>query len=329
MALDLKGSSPVRLPNPSAQPFVAALKTVRFFAVVFFWVVLVAVVSHVTVFVLTEFLGLYDAAATAAPEPTAPTPAVTPAPPAPAPSGGGAAAFGLFESGAAAAENKGTTFFGLPAGKKAAEPEEKPAEPKLPGKAAPDAKAAEEPKAPAASPETGVPWTPAKNETGKAAGELESPPPVKVPMTPEQHARRAEHYREHTVALLQTLRVLGILFSLLLWITLFIYLQIALLGRLSGIRQLTNAVFVLLLFLATAVPWENIFPEVHIGAFYKFDDLLAIHAARMQGTEQGIWGHPIGYHLKFFAMPLLSLALLVLSYANFSSGYGDSVVANE
>jgi hypothetical protein len=28
-------------------------------------------------------------------------------------------------------------------------------------------------------------------------------------------------------------------------------------------------------------------------------------------------------------MPVLSLVLLVLSYANFSSGYGESVVANE
>jgi hypothetical protein len=327
MALDLKSSSPVRLPNPSAQPFVTSLKTVRFFAVVFFWVVLVAVVAHVTVFVLTEYLGLYDAAVTAAPETVAPAP--SPAPAAPAAPSGGAAAFGLFESGAAAAESKGTSFFGVPAGKKASEPEEKPAEPKLPGKAAPEATAAEAPKAPAASPETGVPWSPSKNETGKAAGELETPPPVKTPMTPEQHARRAEHYRDHTVALLQTLRVLGILFSLLLWITLFIYLQIALLGRLSGIRQLTNAVFVLLLFLATAVPWETVFPEVHIGAFYKFDDLLAFHADRMLGVERGIWGHPIGYYLRFFGMPVLSLVLLVLSYANFSSGYGESVVANE
>lgn len=327
MSLDLKVSSPVRLPNPSAQPFVVALKTVRFFAVVFFWVVLVAVVAHVTVFVLTEYLGLYDAAAPAAPETAAP--AATPAPAVPSAPGGGAAGPGLFESGAAAAEPKGTSFFGLPAGKKASEPEEKSSEPKLPGKAAPAPTTAEEPKAPATAPETGIPWTPSRNETGKAAGDLETPPPVKTPMTPEQHAKRAEHYREHTVSLLQTLRVLGILFSLLLWITLFIYLQIALLGRLSGIRQLTNAVFILLLFLATAVPWETVFPEVHIGAFYHFDDLLKVHADRMLGAEQGIWGHPFVYYARFFGVPLLSLVLLVLSYANFSSGYGDSVVANE
>jgi len=266
MAMEPKREQPVRLPNPNAQPFVTALKTVRFFAVVFFWVVLAAVGAHVAAFAMTEWVGVYDVAA----EPSDAT-----APDTPAPAAAGGAAF--FEPSALAAE--------------AAEP-------------------------PAAKADT-------------EADDESTTPAARVPLTPEQHARRAEHYAAHTGALLRTLRVLGILFSVLLWITLFLYLQIALLGRLAGIRQLTNAVFVLLLFLATAVPWENIFPDVHIGAFYDFKDLLLTHAGRLQGTEVGIWGHWAGYYLKFLAMPLLSLVLLVLAYANFSSGYNDSVVVNE
>ena len=68
MAIETKRDTPVRLPNPSAQPFVAALKTARFFAVVFFWVVFAAVVAHVAAFALTEWAGMYDVASGAAPE---------------------------------------------------------------------------------------------------------------------------------------------------------------------------------------------------------------------------------------------------------------------
>ncbi len=304
MAVETKRDQPVRLPNPSAQPFVSALKTVRFFAVVFFWVVFAAVVAHVTAFVLTEWVAMYDAASAAPPAGAADRGASR-----------AAGAPGFLEGRALAAEPdtppaKAPTFFGIPAGSgAAAQPkEETPAE---------------------AAPPAPTPPAPEAGSTGKAVAEGETPPPPRAPVTPEQRARTAEHYRVHTAALLRTLRVLGILFSVLLWITLFIYLQIALLGRLSGIRQLTNAVFIVLLFLATAVPWETVFPEVHIGAFYDFEDLLTTHAGRLQGVEVGVWGHWAGYYLKFCAMPLLSLVLLVLGYANFSSGYHDSVVVNE
>ena len=52
MAQDLKPTQPVRLPNPSAQPFVAALRTARLFAVVFFWITMVSVLLYVVAFVL-------------------------------------------------------------------------------------------------------------------------------------------------------------------------------------------------------------------------------------------------------------------------------------
>jgi len=60
MAQEQKRDQTVRLPNPSAQPFVAALKTVRFFAVVFFWGTMVCGLAHVAAFVLTEWVGLYS-----------------------------------------------------------------------------------------------------------------------------------------------------------------------------------------------------------------------------------------------------------------------------
>ena len=60
MAQEQKRDQMVRLPNPSAQPFVAALKTARFFAVLFFWVTMVCVLAHATTFFLMEWFGLYD-----------------------------------------------------------------------------------------------------------------------------------------------------------------------------------------------------------------------------------------------------------------------------
>ena len=61
MAQEPRRDQPVRLPNPSAQPFVSALKTARLFAVVFFWITMVCILSYVVVFILTEWIGLYDA----------------------------------------------------------------------------------------------------------------------------------------------------------------------------------------------------------------------------------------------------------------------------
>jgi len=117
MAQEQKRDQTVRLPNPSAQPFVAALKTVRFFAVLFFWVTMVCVLAHVAAFVLTEWvsepaeeavrapapwLGLVESSATAA-EPGELFPNVAPEQPSrkvPAESGEANAASGQDAQGA-------------------------------------------------------------------------------------------------------------------------------------------------------------------------------------------------------------------------------------
>ncbi len=258
MATDTRRDQPVRLPNPSAQPFVTALKTVRFFAVIFFWIAMVAMLAQVAAFVGTEWLRWYDEPAETAPE-------------------GEPRAGGLFFESVAAAEE------------------------------VPDEDAEQE--------ATGFVATPA--ETPEPVGAEE---PEDEPMTP---ARRLEITR----AVMRPLRVLGALASVLLWITTFLYLQIGLLGRLSGIRQITNAFFTLLVFLATALPWHYIFPDLEFGSFYTLDALLEAHAA---GSAEAAPAAALAcYWGRFFALPVLSVVLLAIAGVQFAGGYAESVVANE
>jgi len=122
MAQGQKRDQTVRLPNPSAQPFVAALKTARFFAVLFFWVAMVCVLAHVAAFVLTEWVGLYDE-----PAETGSARAV----PAGATARGGAPWRGLLESAASAAE-PGELFPNVPPEQTSPKPPEKPTPPAPP-----------------------------------------------------------------------------------------------------------------------------------------------------------------------------------------------------
>ena len=260
---------PVRLPNPSAQPFVTALKTVRFFSVIFFWVTMVALLAHVAVFVLAQWVGLYD-------EPAA-APMMKPASTGPASPG----LLGLLENRAMAAEP-------------AAEPP--PAE----APAAP-AEAFEPPEPPAESPAI--------------------PPPA-----PEE--REAAYYRDLTATIMGPLRALGLLAGMLLLVSMFIYLQIGLLGRLAGIRQMTNALFLMLLFLATAIPWHNWFSELDFGSFYTFDEFLQAREAHLAAASASLQAGVL-YYGRFLAMPLVSLLLLALSGIQFGRSYGASVLANE
>ncbi|MBE3068609.1 MAG: hypothetical protein IMZ66_00065, partial [Planctomycetes bacterium] len=154
MAQDQRRDQMVRLPNPSAQPFVAALKTARFFAVLFFWVTMVCVLAHAATFVLTEWVHLYDVAV---PEPA---PVVAPAAPA-APSveektpAGQVRVLALFEGVAAAAE-PGELF------------------PNVPSQPSPKAPAKEAAPAPAEADEKIVP-PPAEATEGTIVGEPEQP----------------------------------------------------------------------------------------------------------------------------------------------------------
>jgi len=273
MAQEQKRDQTVRLPNPSAQPFVSALKTARFFAVLFFWVTMVCVLAHAAAFFLMEWFGLYDvpaAEARAAPDPAA------------APVGGPAGGLGLFESAALAADP-----------------------------------AAGETPAPPPSATEGVDVA----EPGEAARKP-------APLTAEQRRRRALYYRNLTAELLRPARVIGVLSAMLLAVTVFIYLQIALLGRLAGIRQLTRALFVLLLFLWTVLPWESVFEGFRTSALFNFEMLLEAHTARL-GVATQDWVAQLMYFSEFLVMPVAAVLLLAWSGIQFASGYNRSVLANE
>ena len=123
------------------------------------------------------------------------------------------------------------------------------------------------------------------------------------------------------------INVVAVFPAALLAMTLFLYLQIALLGRLSGIRQLTNALFMMLLFLAAVVPWDSVFTDVHVNAFYKFEDLLKAHR-ELHGPGMDFWKE-LRYYLQYLGLPLVSALVLGWSGIQFASGYGESVVANE
>jgi hypothetical protein len=333
MAQELRRDQPVRLPNPSAQPFVAALKTARLFAVVFFWITMVCILSYVVVFILTEWIGLYDAPlAPAAPveskapaEPKGPAAPAKDAAPAPSPGPGSTSWLGLLENAACGATTNGNppTFFGMPATRRGETPPEK----------SPEGSTEETPEvgpsSSSPSPATVPAATTLREETsGKVIARPETPPTERRAPTLEEQRERAKKYYDFTLNLLKPLRVIGVLASFLLGATLFLYLQIALLGRLAGIRQLTSALFMLVLFLASVLPWDSIFDGFHVNAFYDFTKLTAAHASRLDGKDIEFWKEAL-FYIRFFFLPLISVFLLAWSGIRFASGYRESVVANE
>jgi len=301
MAQEQKRDQTVRLPNPSAQPFVAALKTVRFFAVLFFWVTMVCVLAHVAAFVLTEWVGAYRASEEGEVEEAA---QAVRAP---------AAWLGLLES-SARAESPGELF-----------PNVKPE-----GTAAASAAGQGEAGGDAAPPPA------PQNETGAGAGEPEGTvvaPPNGAPDAGadedlgQRRRVRAQYYRQLTANVLGPARSVGILASLLLAVTVFLYLQIALLGRLAGIRQLTRSLFLILLFLATVLPWGGLFEDVQASSLYDFERLLSAHAVGMGGSDD--WVEVARYYGRFLVYPSVSVILLALAGLHFAGGYSRSVLANE
>jgi len=268
MAQELRREPPVRLPNPSAQPFVAALKTVRFFAVLFFWLTMVCLLAHVAAFVCTEWIGLYEMSAEG--------PEVTSA------SASGGPRAESPEAGSGPAVSSPAAEEGVVTATQGAEPTAVAAKPK---------------------------------ETARGMWAAWSN------LTPTER-------RDVTVRLLRPLRSLGILSALLLWVTLFVYLQIALLGRLAGIRPLTAALFLVLVCVATVIPWHRVFLEVEFGSFFDFSTLLRLHDERVAGGLSGSYD-TVGYFGRFLALPILSVLLLAWAGVRFGGGYRESVVANE
>jgi len=228
---------PVRLPNPTAESFIQALKVVRFFAVVLFWVALIVILVQLAAFVVTEWVGWFDA------------------------DGGNRA------------------------------------------------------EAPLAGEYSGIPAVAVPSKVHAATG-------IDEPASPRDPAEVRYACAE---VVLNPVRTVGIMASVLLWATLFLYLQIALLGRLSGIKQLTVSVFLTLLFLASALPWSALLKEVNMGSCFRFADLVQAH----RDTQGASYAEAIRYYLRFFVTTLISLFLLVGSWANFASGYEESVLLNE
>jgi len=307
MAQEQKRDQMVRLPNPSAQPFVAALKTARFFAVLFFWVTMVCVLAHATTFFLMEWFGLYDVPAAEARVTAGPAPETVRESAARRSESTVETWLGLFESAALAAD-PGELFPNVEPALKSGKP--------APSKPAAE-ESADEPPAPEPSATEGV----IVAEPGSAAGKP-------APLTPEQRRRRGLYYRNLTAGLLRPARIIGVLSAMLLAVTVFIYLQIALLGRLAGIRQLTRALFVLLLFLWTVLPWESIFEGFRTSALFDFEMLLEAHTARL-GAAADDWVIQLSYYGRFLIMPVAAVLLLAWSGIQFASGYNRSVLANE
>jgi hypothetical protein len=301
MAQEPKRDQTVRLPNPSAQPFVAALKTARFFAVLFFWVAMVCTLAHVAAFVLLEWTPyLRVPAAEAAPG----------AAPAARAVGGPGAWLGLLESAAGAAQ-PGELFRNV-------QPEQTSGTPaasgdEAEGEAAPASPAPEQP-------------------AGETGGEEAAAPPEEEAakpgdLTDEQRTVRARNWRRLASTVLRPARVVGILSSILLAVTVFLYLQIALLGRLSGIRQLTRSLFLLLLFLVTVLPWGTVFEDVQASSLYDFDRLVSDHALGLGASKD--WAEAGLYYGRYFVFPVVSALLLSLAGIHFAGGYSRSVLANE
>jgi hypothetical protein len=221
---------PVRLPNPTAEGFIASLKVVHFFAVVFFWLVLTALLLHVAAFAAFQ-AGVFDGP------------------------------LGLAESVSA---EKGVSQ---------------------------------------ASGDNGW-WT----------------------------AQRAEEWFRYVRQLLATFRVIGLMAAVLLLVTIFLYLEIALLGRLAGVQSLTVAFFLLLLLAATVVSWEPLLPSGDIiGSLFKLDDFRQSLVLLVRSGDTPTWTDGgLYYHWgRFLIEPVLSLVLLLSAWLQFRRGYEHSVLMNE
>jgi hypothetical protein len=260
---------PVRLANPTAESFVASLKVVHFFAIVFFWLILVAMLVHLGAFVAIQS-GYFDSVLRPA-EPQLSSPAA---------------------SSAVAAAPVAATM-----------------------KIQPPAPASTLAAASAAAAETITPNEPASAATGER---------------PWWNAERARDYMPLFRQTASTMRLVGLLCSALLLVTLFVYLEISLLGRLAGVRYLTMSFFLMLFFAFTVYSWEPLLPGNRIvGSLFTLDDLLNSYTVLIQrGTTLQV-NERVFYYVRFLALPLLSFVLLVFSWLRFRRGYEESVLMNE
>ncbi|MBN2582934.1 MAG: hypothetical protein JXL80_07695 [Planctomycetes bacterium] len=246
---------PVRLPNPTAEGFIASLKVVHFFAVVFFWLALVALLLHLAAFAVFQ-AGVFDEPLGLAAPSEVLAPATTDEGPADAAAGNEVAAAPEAEAAIADAEAESSW------------------------------------------------WNP----------------------------RRAEDMLRYVRQLLATFRVIGLMAAVLLLVTIFLYLEIALLGRLAGVQALTVSFFLLLLFAATVISWEPLLPSGDIiGSLFKLDDFRDSMIMIVRRSDALAWADKSFYYHwgRFLVEPLLSLVLLVAAWVQFRRGYEHSVLMNE
>ena len=261
---------PVRLANPTAESFVASLKVVHFFAIIFFWLVLVAMLIHLGAFVAIQS--------------------------------------GYFDAMLRPAE----LHLATPAASSTAS-------------AAPVANVAVKPQLPAPPAESPL------SAASAAAPEAITPnEPAAAVERPWWNAERAREYMPLFRQTASTMRLVGLLCSALLLVTLFVYLEISLLGRLAGVRYLTMSFFLMLFFAFTVYSWEPLLPGNRIvGSLFTLDDLLNSYTVLLQRGKTLQINERVFYYIRFLALPLLSFVLLVASWLRFRRGYEESVLMNE
>ena len=244
MRANSKDPQPVRLANPTAESFVASLKVVHFFAIFFFWLVLVSLLLHLAAFVAFQ-AGRFDEALGLKPAPKADQAATAPSD----------ASAGGESTAAKKSDAADTSWWAMDSGK---------------------------------------------------------------------------HSRNHIVQLMATMRLVGLLASMLLLVTLFVYLEISLLGRLAGVKNLTTSFFLMLIFLATVYSWEPLLPGTRIlGSLYILEDFVSSYIDSVQGGSAQSFSDVLYHYGRFLAMPILSLALQVFAWLQFRRGYEQSVLMNE
>jgi len=174
------------------------------------------------------------------------------------------------------------------------------------------------------------------DQTARAAENDADAPQESAPATTDDgesawwSEARAQRSLEYVKQLLRTIRLVGLLASMLLLVTLFVYLEISLLGRLAGVRYLTMSFFLMLVFVATVYSWEPLLPGTRIlGALYVVDEFLDSYTGYVQRHDTLSLVEAMSHYGRFLVMPLLSFALLVFSWLRFRRGYEESVLMNE
>ena len=248
MRANSKDPQPVRLANPTAEGFVASLKVVHFFAILFFWLALVALLLHIAAFVVYQ-RGMFDEALGLQTE----------------------------EAIATAAADESESSRGA----------------------------------------------------AMASDEAESSAEIAAP-APSGAGYPVSERDKYIVQLIETMRLAGLLASILLLVTLFVYLEISLLGRLAGVQYLTLSFFLIMLYVATVYNWQPLLPGMRIlGSLFVLDDFLDSYTRYVHRGDALLMKEAFTHYARFLIMPIVSLVLLVFSWLRFRRGYEESVLMNE